>query len=349
MSFRKRNKIKLPAISKEGDNVPSTNTQKPKVALQFDNDDLDDLDEIQPTIKLKKGKRKKFIPNVSSSTLENDIQEDSSNTSNVSVSDKDAYGGLFKTKSKNNIVLNLEDESEIEDIEVDNIDEDDENDSILTSEQIRKIKEKKEAIRRKNGKNQEVEKERFSERDYAKLLTSEEKADLLDTYKDNGGIAKANEYKDIRNQESLIDDIVEDGRLALTDKERIKEQENRREMIEEAAMNEFRTGDHFENTNEPFIDRDYSSGSDSAYNLDNQGMFTGKYKLPSKKISKRPTLWQKNENLEGDELIDSELTKLSLKMKTVKIRYSMLESEKSKLVQNGKEILTQLLELPEDK
>lgn len=362
MSFRKRNKIKLPGISKEEDDVRNGNTQIPTVPLQFDNGNLDDEDDIQPTIKLKKGKRKDFVPSVSSSENGKNIQEDTSKSTNVSPNDKDVYGTLFKGKSKSNIVLNLEDESEIDDIEVDNHDEEDDNSGILTSEQIRKIKEKKETIRRKNEKKKEVEKERFSERDYAKLLTSEEKADLLDTFKDNGGIAKLNEYKDIRNQEGFIDDIVEDGRLALTEKERIKEQENRREMIEEAARNEFTTGDHSGNTNGSFIDDDYNAGYGNAYNPDHEEIFRDEYnysrkskhdkdnyKLLNKKIAKRPILWHKTENLEGDEIINAELARLSLKLKTIEIRYAMLESEKSKLIQNGKEILAQLLDIQEDK
>lgn len=352
MSFRKRNKIKLPSISKEEDAIENSDTLKPKVALGFDHSDLDDEDDqVQPAIKLKKGLRKNFVHSTTLNEEGNTSQEGSSDTSNLTPNSKDTYGILFKGKGKKNVVLNLENESEIDDIEIDNNDEEHENNGILTSEQIREIKEKKDALRRKNDRKKEVEKDKFSERDYAKLLTSEEKADLLDTYKNNGGIQKANEYKDVRHQEGFIDDIVEDGRLALTDKECIREKENRREMIEEAARNDFSNTNDFvtaaSDYNSNFVDAVDPIHPETFDGYDYSGK--GKHKSDGFKIAKRPILWPKNDELEGDELIDSELEKLKIKMKTVQIRYSMLESEKTKLVRSGNDVLMQLLNLQEDK
>ncbi|KAG0669375.1 hypothetical protein C6P45_003811 [Maudiozyma exigua] len=352
MSFRKRNKIKLPGISKEEDVIEYSDTQKPKVALGFDHSDLDDEDDqVQPAIKLKKGLRKNLVHSTTLNEDENTNQEGSSNLSKVTHNNTDAYGTLFKGKGTKNVVLNLENESEIDDIEIDNNDEEHENDGILTSEQIREVKQKKDALRRKDGRKKEVEKDKFSERDYAKLLTSEEKADLLDTYKDNGGIQKANDYNDVRQQEGLIDDIIEDGRLALTDKERIREKENRREMIEEAAKNDFSKNNAFFTTagdyNSNFVDAVDPIHPETLDECDYSEK--GKHKCDGFKTPKRPILWPKNDELEGDELIDSELAKLRIKMKTVQIRYSMLESEKKKLVSNGNDVLIQLLNLQEDK
>ncbi|SMN19292.1 similar to Saccharomyces cerevisiae YKR022C NTR2 Essential protein that forms a dimer with Ntr1p [Maudiozyma saulgeensis] len=324
MSFRKRNKIKIP-ISSHNSSETTSKGNKNNIPLNFDEDEIvDDFDSL-PSLKLKKGARK--LPPFSSSLKSQDTNSSTSsdNTSKI-ILEKDTYGSIYKIKANNSAVLNLEDECELNEIEQNDMDYIDDN-NILSISEIDEIKKEKEKLRKKFQQKQEVEKGRPSEKDYAKLLTSEERLDLLDTYKDNGGITKANEYNDIKSTEDYTDSIADDGKLALTKNEMLLEKQNRKYLIEQAI-------------NEKEVDDDQNNWEQNIVQNGSLGSSTVKINVKAR----LPALWKDIEDFEGDSFIDTELAKSRIKLKTKELQRRKLQEERSGLIQKGNSIINEIME-----
>jgi len=324
MNFRKRNKIKLPISSSDESNV-KLGVNKIKPSLNFSEDEsLDDFDDL-PSLKMKKGARK-YSPFPTTTNTQDTNKLIVSNVNLATTDNRDSYDSIYKSKNVNGTVLNLEDETELIDIEQKDTG-DITSSNILSTSKIEEIKSKKENIRRKLLQSQDIEKGTPTERDYAKLLSSEERLDLLDTYKDNGGTAKANEYKDTKNTEDYTDNIVDDGKLALTKNEILLEKQKRKDLIEQ-AINE-NDNDSISDIWEKNIMQQGSLGNDSF-----------KY---NKKV-RRPVLWKDTADFEGDSFIEMELSKSRIKLKTKQLQCHSLQKERTALIQKGKSLINEIIQ-----
>lgn len=332
MSFRKRNKIRIPTEETDNDEIdeirPHNNI---KIAYnreasdsESDDDDLDNL----PGIKFKKrsGKVTFLKDHVTDNVIKPSTILSYDNTSKSDSGEiDDGYKELYSNKPTKTQVLNLEDEEELDEMEQKDSSSVGVSDKYSQAE-IDKIKLQRESLRNKQQKSSEVEKGTPTEKDYAKLLTTEERLDLMDTIKDNGGVQKANEHKDFTNIEDYVDERLEDERLALTENERTKQEEARRNMIQKA------------------LDEDDSNDAATRewqYNLTQHGTNV-QQDSSTKKNVQLPILWPAHDTDKDDSFIEDELKKLSVQHKTVQMKLDAMQKERLELKQRRQQILNEL-------
>lgn len=336
MTFRRRNKIKLPV---EEDNETKDSKRKDiSVKISYDkdesdsNDDGDDNSDSIPAIKFKRRSGKAtFLSghtlSNSSSLPESTGEQNKAEPANHD-DDTESYKDVYSKVPSKSQVLNLEDEDEIDGIEQeDDIDKD--TTETYSRADIEKIKQHREAIRNKLNQSTEAENGTPSERDYAKLLTTEEKLDLMDTIKDNGGMAKANEHKDFTNVEEYVDKRLEDERLALTENEKSQQAEARRNMIQDA------------------IDREDSNDAATRewqFNITQHGTNMQQDNV-KKNNSQLPVLWPDHDTADDTTFIEDELKKISVQRKTAQMKYDAMNKESATLKTRRRQILAELASL----
>ncbi|CAI4045138.1 hypothetical protein SKDZ_11G2280 [Saccharomyces kudriavzevii ZP591] len=230
MMIKKRNKIRLPSnhpeeLEEDISAQRSIQQIKPAVPSSLEDDDSD-ICALQP-IKLKKVPKRKITFDGEQAVKENDSQ----------------YKGLYRSKenmdtSKANkddeVILNMEDMMEeghnllsylpdsgssLEGVH---------SISVPTREEIVKIKTEKSIYRRNLDKGDVIR-----EKDYVKLLNNEDKREIMETIKSNGGLKHGTEKEVMNFSDDEMRDF-QDERLALTDSQISIQKDFKRKIIEEA-------------------------------------------------------------------------------------------------------------------
>ncbi|CAI4034780.1 hypothetical protein SMKI_11G2300 [Saccharomyces mikatae IFO 1815] len=323
MAIKKRNKIRLPGgppneLEVDASVHRSMQQLKPGTLNDSDDDDDDnDMFDLQP-IKFKKVPKRDITFDAEQAAKEDDSH----------------YKGLYQPKNNINtlkknkddlLVLNMEDlmeggqqllknSSEV----IDGL-EGEHTISIPTREEIVKLKTQK-AISRRNITKSDV----VSEKDYVKLLDSEDKRELMETIKSNGGLKRINE-KEIEN---FSDDDMQgfhDEKLALTDNQIAIQKDFKRKIIEEALS------DAPHRANEEWETQLLSKG-----NI---------HKSDEKIITPLPILFPDNKetgnNTEG---ISEMVSKIRLQRKKVEMRLQALEKAKIDLENSKANIINKLMD-----
>lgn len=230
MAIKKRNKIRLPSGLPEELGVDGSahrpTQQINAVTLNDFEDDDNDVCALQP-IKFKKVPKRDITFEGEQAIKENDSHY------------KDLYHSKKNTDTSmgnkdDAVVLNMEDLVEgnhdlfNDSSEASNSFEGEHTTSIPTREEIAKLKAQKSISRRKISKSDVVR-----ERDYVKLLDSEDKREIMETIKSNGGLKRTNE-KEIENFSDDEMQGFQDERLALTDNQIAIQKDSKRKIIEEA-------------------------------------------------------------------------------------------------------------------
>ncbi|CCD23538.1 Ntr2p NDAI_0B05050 [Naumovozyma dairenensis CBS 421] len=323
--MQKRNKIKLHFSNGDDVNDNSENTDllpkfgaskvKPSFLEHDDEDDDDDEgdyeDKLSPII-FKKNKNKISF-------------NDQSSSSEPVV--RTQYSGIFNQRKRipeNNgerkveqdiRILNLEDMSdEEEEVELSD-DEDDNNPDILNKSRIEEIKKQREKNRRMYGSFNSNGK--LKEKEYVKLLDKDDKLELMDMIKKNGGVQK-------RNEKDMLDDgfamhEFEDEQLGLTEKELQLQKDKKRENIRRALGTESGSDSNGENWETNIVSK-----------------VVGGDILKDTYAMQLPILLRDNE-FEEDSL-SSELFKTKLETKKVRLQLTGMKKEKESL-DNKRDIL----------
>ncbi|CAI4046543.1 hypothetical protein SUVZ_11G2340 [Saccharomyces uvarum] len=227
MAIKKRNKIRLPSDPSEefeGDTSVHRPIQQIKPGLlNCLEDDDSEICELQP-IRFKKVPKRDVTFGGG--------QEDDSHYNELYHSRKDN-----NTSRKDNddvVILNMEDMMEgqhqlLRD-PFENGDSlgDEHSINIPTRGEIVKLKEQKSISRRNLNRSNIVR-----EKDYVKLLDSEDKRELMETINSNGGLKRSNE----KELENFSDDELQgfqDERLALTENQIAVQKDAKKKIIEEA-------------------------------------------------------------------------------------------------------------------
>ncbi|CAI1552231.1 hypothetical protein SEUBUCD646_0K02420 [Saccharomyces eubayanus] len=239
MAIKKRNKIRLPSDPPEeieGDTSVHRPIQQIKPGLLNTLEDDDgEICELQP-IRFKKVPKRVITFG--------DEQEDDSHYNELYNSKKD--NNAWKKDNDDVVILNMEDmmegQHQLLSDPLENGDSLGDKHSIIpTREEIMKLKEQK-SISRKNLSKSNVVKEK----DYVKLLDSEDKRELMETIKSNGGLKRSNE----KELENFSDDELQgfqDERLALTENQIAIQKDAKKKVIEEAlGVTAYRVNEEWE-------------------------------------------------------------------------------------------------------
>lgn len=228
MAIKKRNKIRLPS-DPSGEFEVDTSVHRPiqqikPGLLNCLEDDDGDICELQP-IRFKKVPKR--------NVTFGDKQEDDSHYNELYHSKKD--NDSLKKDNDDVVILNMEDMMEGQHQLLsdpfengDSIGDEHSSIKIPTRGEIMKLKEQKSISRRNINKSNVVR-----EKDYVKLLDSEDKRELMETIQSNGGLKRSNE----KELENFSDDELQgfqDERLAVTENEIAIQKDAKKKIIEEA-------------------------------------------------------------------------------------------------------------------
>ncbi|EJS42932.1 YKR022C [Saccharomyces arboricola H-6] len=321
MAIKRRNKIRLPngpTGELEGDISVNRPIQQVNSGV-LDNleDDDSDICELQP-IKFKKVPKRDVTFDGEQLTKENN-----SHYRNLYSSKEDV--NTSKVSKDDVVVLNMEDMMEGGHRSLGELSEggdsfeEEHTINIPTPEEIVKLKAQKSISRRNFNKSDTVR-----EKDYVKLLDKEDKRELMETIKSNGGLKHTNE-KDIENFSDDEMQDYQDERLALTDNQVAIQKDSKRRIIEEAI------GDVCYRVNEEWEAQLLSKGN--------------VLKPNEKTITALPILYPKNDvNGNNIEAISEMVSKISFQRKKVEMRLQALQKAKIDLEETKVRLLDTLID-----
>lgn len=311
--FRKRNKIKLPLPDSVGGNSEtnqSTSRNKIKsLSLNLGDEDEDNELDLVP-IKLKKNRNKIVLTEENSVPNADDIDYKNELIRNRSAG-QDNPPTMIRPEGR---IMNMEDIEEEEVIELGSEGSDNNSYIFPSREEIENIKEKKSRSRNKYLKG-------HSEKDYIKLLDTDDKLELMETINKNGGVHKKNDKMGTLSDDN--EEEFDDGRLAITENQRIDQESKKREFITE-ALNEKDMGKDWENhvlTN--------------VANLDTELM--NEYQLPM--------LWDDPREESDDDVLESLINQLDLDDRKVSLQIRQIQKEEENLLIEKSKLLEALKKL----
>lgn len=210
MGIRRRVKINVQSSGDEGTTIDAKKLNRAKLSLFRDDEEDDDFD-VTPTrvLKKKKDQPARELPSVEDSHI--------------------SYEDLFTGKSALNRgqerVLNLEDMDQEGSLPQEEDDESgDKTTGIASREEIEEIKRRRLKLKQAQDK---ISKE--DEKVYVSLLDKEDKLEIMDTIKRQGG-----QEEDQNEPDDPEPDLLDDGKLPLSSREILMNQSNRKRAIEEA-------------------------------------------------------------------------------------------------------------------
>ncbi|CCC68854.1 hypothetical protein NCAS_0B07700 [Naumovozyma castellii] len=305
MSFKKRNKLKVPTSAIGQNNLPITKNITPSLNLSFD-DEENDEEEILPLTFQRKGK------NASSIKLPKEIGVENNPTT---------YDNIYSSKNENKKsevrILNMDDE-ELMELDDQNA-SDNESSEVPTQKEIDEIKKRREKLRLRNLKPKGND--QISERAYVKLLDKEDKIDLMDTITKNGGLKKANEKDNISDGEL---EEFEDDMLELTESQAQKQRNKKRELIEDAiASTAQHTGDYEKHILSSNLNIDLEIASE---------------------MPKLPTLFASDEDDTDENALATEMSKLQFERKKITLQVENLKKQQTLYLEQQQKLLKKLTE-----
>ncbi|CAI4603769.1 CDG_1a_G0033730.mRNA.1.CDS.1 [Saccharomyces cerevisiae] len=320
MAIKKRNKIRLPSGSPEevgidGSAHKSMQQIKPLVSNDSEDDD-NDICVLQP-IKFKKVPKRDITFDG-----EQAIKEDNSHYEDLYHSKKNTNAS---TGNKDDLlILNMEDLMEgnhhllSDSSEAGSSSEGEHISSIPTRGEIAKLKAQKSLSRRKISESDVT-----TERDYVKLLDSEDKREIMETIRLNGGLKRNNE-KEITNFSDDEMQGFQDEMLALTDNQIAIQKDSKRKIIEK-AINEV----------------PYRANEEWETQLLSKGNIN---KSNEKIITPLPVLFpDDDESGNSIERINEMVSKISLQRKKVEMRLQALEKTKIDLEKSKASLINKLV------
>ncbi|CCF55785.1 hypothetical protein KAFR_0A03500 [Kazachstania africana CBS 2517] len=313
MAFKKRNKIKVPSLSAQAGGTNVTDSKKPiRLNLSYLEDEEEEEDHASLQIKQNPLKQKKplILPVLPHTVKMTSAEVDD----DVSPERDDEYKDLFKKRvSKPDVkILNLEDKGIFE-----NIDGSDGDEEYMSKEQIERIKQ-----RRRRPFEREA---RSSEREYVKLLNDEEKLDVIETIKDNGGFEKRNGDKNDNEYIYDFEDEIFEDKLELNESVLSSKEVEKRENVDK-ILNDDEIGDEWEKhilskTNNVI---DYSDSQD--------------------KIRRLPKLFDSAMDDEDEgALLASKLSQITLAKRTKQLRIDALNKQRVGILEERDKLLQKIL------